>query len=115
MPDKNSVGVCATCPWRTCNQRKKHPANWYTLTNLKRLWNGIRKDEAHGMTCHSTDPESRNYGATKQVPETATPRECGGLILLVARHFKEMEDLDPTQYRRAYPKTHFKPAGISPR
>jgi hypothetical protein len=82
-----TVGVCSTCPWRIVNQRdparcKPHPAKWYKPANLRRLWNGIRTGKAPGMVCHSTDAES---GSTKPAPKTATPRECGGVILLVRR------------------------------
>lgn len=89
-----NVGVCATCPWRKSNHGKPHPANWYRESNLRRLWNGIRRGQARGMVCHSTDPEAADYGSTKPVPETAQPRECGGALVLVIR---EVEVLNGCQ------------------
>ena len=86
------VGVCATCPWRREHHGKPHPAGWYTLANLRRLWNGIRSGAAPGMVCHSTDPASAQYGSTKPVPETATPRECGGALALMYRETKRLGD-----------------------
>ena len=109
----STVGVCATCPWRVCNQGKRHPAKWYTIKNLRRLWNGIRTGEAPGMVCHSTDPESKEYGSTKPVPETAKTQECGGVLIMVFRHFKELGVLNPKEYKAKYPKTYLKTLGIA--
>lgn len=107
------VGVCATCPWRVCNQGKRHPSHWYTIKNLRRLWNGIRNGENPGMVCHSTDPESIEYGGTKPVPQSAKTQECGGLLILVFRHFDALGMLNQKQYKAAYPKTYLKTLGIA--
>lgn len=81
------VSVCATCPFRGSNHGKRHPAKWYTKANLTRIWNGIRLNKAPGMVCHSSDPNSKNYGSIKDVPETAVKHECGGLLQLIYREF----------------------------
>jgi hypothetical protein len=109
-----TVGVCATCPWRIANHGKPHPAKWYAIKNLRRLWNGIRTGEAPGMICHSTDAESAEYGSTKPAPATATPRECGGVILLVRR---EVNLLNRTpkwaDYRRARGRDALTKSGLA--
>lgn len=99
MNTQRTVGVCATCPWRKPNQGKPHPANWYTLANLQRLWNGLRRGIAPGMVCHSTDPESIDYGSTKTVPETARTTECGGAIAVVIQHVNDCGKSEWGEYR----------------
>ena len=112
-PAPKPVDVCATCPFRLANQGKPHPANWYSLKNLRRIWNGIRTGAAPGFTCHASDPESKNYGSTVQVPDTCQPRECGGLLIVVQRHVRDAgESTTLKEYRghHRYPMTR---AGIA--
>lgn len=88
--NKETVGVCSTCPFRRPNQGKPHPSNWYTIANLRRLWNGLRRGIAPGMVCHSTDPEAPTYGSTYPISPFAKPRECGGALFVVYSHFNEV-------------------------
>jgi len=80
-------------------QGTKHPAGWYKLTNLKRLWNGLRTGKAPGMVCHSSDPGSTEYGNTKTIPETSEKRECGGALQLL---YTEFDVLNKTHNIREY-------------
>lgn len=97
--ERKTIGVCATCPWRKCNHGKPHPAGWYKLANLKRLWNGLRTGNAPGMVCHSTDTRSVEYGSTKAVPECARTTECGGAIFLVIQHVNDCGKSEWSDYR----------------
>lgn len=103
LAHQKTVGVCATCPWRLSNQGKRHPAGWYRIANLRRLWNGIRSGDAPGMVCHSTDPKSADYGSTKAVPETAKRGECGGALLIIFRHMEALQQMTPKEYGAAFP------------
>jgi len=101
---QQTVSVCASCPWLKQNHGQPHPAGWYKLSNLKRLWNGLRTGKAPGMVCHSTDPESADYGSTKKVPETVKPRECAGAIILCIRQCNEAgKDIAAYKQRHQYP------------
>lgn len=94
------IAVCATCPFRKANHGIKHPAGWYKPANLKRLWNGLRTADAPGMTCHSSDPRSNEYGGTKHVPENSVTHECAGALQLIYREFEVLDKLpDIKTYR----------------
>lgn len=82
--------VCETCPWLKKNQGKKHKAGWYKLSNLKRLWNGLRTGKAPGMICHSTDPSSKEYGGSDKIKPDSKPTPCAGAILALGKHVNEM-------------------------
>lgn len=97
----NTNMVCETCPWRTANHGKPHPAKWYSVANLKRLWNGLRKGDAPGMVCHSTDPESKEYGGTKDV-KPGHKRECAGALILVIEHVNEAQKIPLAEYRKKH-------------
>lgn len=105
MSETKPLAVCATCPWRYENHRKKHPAGWFNISNLKRLWNGIRTGEAPGMICHSTDPKNVEYGGDKVV-KPGHERPCAGMVILVC---VELETISHAATLREYSKTHALP------
>ena len=76
---------CGACPWRTSNHGVRHPDGWYTKTNLRRLWTGLRTGEAPGMTCHPTDPEMPVPDSWRRVPVDTVTRECAGAQTLIQR------------------------------
>ena len=87
---------CVNCPWRIENHGKKHPDGWYTKTNLKRLWAGIRRGE--NMSCHPTDPRNDVSDAAvekgyRRAPDTAVTRECAGAVILQQREAQVYSDL----------------------
>lgn len=68
--------------------RTKGEFNWYTQQNIDRLWkNGLSNGEF--MICHSTDPDSENYGWVSTKP--GHERLCVGSIMLQYAHFKVFE------------------------
>ena len=101
---------CVHCPWRTANQSKPHPAGWYTLANLRRLWAGMRRGE--NMTCHPTDPANPVPDSTRPAPDDATTLECAGSLILKQREFMRFQRLalaNPGEdtfrlYRQRYPR-----------
>jgi hypothetical protein len=106
LEPQKTLSVCATCPWRKKLQGTKHPAGWYKLANIKRLWNGIRTGNAPGMVCHASDPGSVDYGSTKVVPEGTEKRECAGALQLI---FTEINILNGHPTIKAYGKTRKSP------
>jgi hypothetical protein len=82
MNNSKLIRVCETCPWLTKNHGRKHPAKWYTTTNLRRLWTGLRTGNAPGMTCHSSDPRSNEYGGKGDI-KPGKVHECGGALNLI--------------------------------
>ena len=82
--------VCETCPWLTKNHGKKHPAGWYKLSNLKRLWNAMRKGNAPGIVCHSSDPDQAEYGGTAKIKPDVQKRACAGAYIALAKHINEL-------------------------
>lgn len=86
-----AAAPCATCPWLAANQtaaaRKKAPRchgeryAWYDVPNLRRLWKGYQT--GHPTMCHSTDPESSEYGGSGA--KEGHQRICVGGLILVAR------------------------------
>lgn len=99
LEPQKTLAVCATCPWRKKLQGTKHPAGWYKLANLKRLWNGMRTGAAPGMVCHASDPGSTEYGSTKVVPEGTEKRECAGALQLI---YTEIEILNKNPDIKVY-------------
>ena len=95
--------VCPTCPWIRQNHGKKHPAKWYSLANLKRLWNGVRTGKAPGMVCHSTDPESPEYGGTNPNIKPGAEHECAGLIQIV---IKQVDSVNESKTFKEYQAKH---------
>jgi hypothetical protein len=87
--EKPTPRVCATCPWRTANHGKPHPAKWYSIANLRRLWNGLRTAKAPGMICHSTDPKNVEYGGDAPV-KPGHEMECGGALYLLIQNIERV-------------------------
>lgn len=102
--------VCETCPWLTKNQGRKHKAGWYTKSNLKRLWNGLRSGACPGIVCHSTDADRMDYGADKPVPEGTEKRPCAGALLVVYTHMNQISKLSPSDYKALHPLPLKRPA-----
>lgn len=93
--DPPAPDPCAACPWLTSNHGKKHPGNYYSDANRRRLWKGLRTGDAPGMTCHPTDPENQ------PVKEEQRTRECTGAVVLMQRELNAFEEaVDMTTYRR---------------
>lgn len=96
--EKKCLRVCATCPWLKENHNKEHPAGWYKIENLKRLWNGLRKGDAPGIVCHSTDPKNIEYGGDKEItPGHESP--CAGAMILMINHVNEASKTDMKEYK----------------
>lgn len=90
--------TCETCPWLVKNHRKKHPAKWYTVANLRRLWNGLRTGKAPGMVCHSTDHESKYYGGKGEIKE-GRKSECAGALLLILQNMNAISAGKPQPFQ----------------
>lgn len=104
MSDKGKpcFKVCESCPWLVKNHGKLHPAGWYKIANLRRLWNGLRTGKAPGMICHSTDPDSAEYGSVFPIKPTSEPRECGGWLAIASEHNDEL--IRSTSFRQYWKK-----------
>jgi hypothetical protein len=86
--------ICDTCPWRVVNHGKPHKAGWYRLSNLKRLWAGLRSGRAPGMICHSTDPKNTEYGGSAPV-KPGHEAQCGGALYLMIRNMNAISKGEP--------------------
>ena len=82
MANKKCLRVCETCPWLIKNHNKQHDAGWYKTTNLRRLWAGLRTGNAPGMICHSSDPNSAEYGGKPGI-KAGQEKECAGALTLI--------------------------------
>lgn len=80
---------CEHCPWRVANHGKRTPWAFYTKTNLRRLWNQVRRGGAP-QSCHPTDPHHPDHVAAGAKPD-ATPQECPGSVILVYREFEKLQ------------------------
>lgn len=80
--------ACLQCPWRRSNQEKPHPLGFYTRSNLRRLWNQIRRG-GKAQSCHMTDPSHPDHIEAGCKPD-AVARECPGSVLLVLREIEKM-------------------------
>ncbi len=103
--------ACEACPWRIANRGRRTSGGWYTLANLRRLWNGLRSGAAPGMTCHQTDPVNPPSDDGRRAPAGTETKECAGALLLVAREIAVLNRLANThgvrgldEYRRRRPK-----------
>jgi hypothetical protein len=83
---------CDQCPWRLSNQGKRHQFGFYTLANLRRLWNQIRRGGG-AQSCHLTDPSHPDHVAVGAKPE-ATARECPGSVIVVLREVEQMANAE---------------------
>lgn len=77
--------ACAACPWRITNQGQPHPHGFYDRANIKRLWDGIRKGDAPGMTCHPTDPSMAEFEGYEETAERERTHECMGSWVMITR------------------------------
>lgn len=92
MKPDQPLRICETCPWLTKNHGKKHTSawyrehptikGWYSKANLRRLWAGLRTGAAPGILCHSTDPDSKDYGG-KGTIKPGKERACAGALNLI--------------------------------
>lgn len=89
---QRSVRVCNDCPFLSKNHGKPHPAKWFSTSNIRRLWNGLRKGNAPGMVCHMTDPENTSYGGTIEMKEGQRASECAGALMMVYRCVNAFND-----------------------
>lgn len=100
------AGPCASCPWMLANAGKPTAHGWYTKTNLRRLWSGLRRGER--MTCHGTDPDNEPLPG-KAAPKDGHPTaECTGALVLIQRELQRVnDDIEAggnlTAYRRENP------------
>jgi len=81
---------CDACPWRIANQGKRKPRAWYSLSNLRRLWSGLRDGER--MTCHPTDPDNPLPPGARALPEDVKTRECTGALIVVQREVTKFQE-----------------------
>lgn len=89
--NQNDLSVCATCPWLFANHGKRKPVGWYGVTNLRRLWNGVRTGKAPGMVCHSSDPDNDSYGGPGRV-KPGKKAECGGTAILMLKNMEAVNN-----------------------
>lgn len=104
MANEKDLRICDTCPWRVVNHGKPHKAGWYRISNLKRLWAGLRSGRAPGMLCHSTDPKNTEYGGSAPI-KPGHEAECGGAMFLLLRNINacgagEPEPIQPPLTKR---------------
>lgn len=91
MPEANDMKTaCAECPWRLANQGKRHKFGFYRLSNVKRLWNQLRRGGGE-QSCHKTDPSHPDHIATGTKPN-AKAQECPGSVIVVLREVQKMAD-----------------------
>ncbi len=96
--------VCKTCPWRVENHGKTHPAGWYKLANLKRLWAGLRSGRAPGIICHSTDPKNVEYGGDAPI-KPGHEAECGGALFLLITNMNAVAAEKPQPHQPPLSRT----------
>lgn len=91
------VKCCGGCPFKKSNFGKETPNpeltdyDWYSEENMKRLWDGLRDGE--DMVCHSSDPDSVEYGSECKIKDSHTPHLCYGALLVIFRHAKAFEKM----------------------
>lgn len=83
--------ACSACPWRLSNQGQPHPHNFYSKTNLKRLWKGLRRGER--MSCHPSDPRMAEFTGYEDCAERAKTSECTGALILQQREFMLFQEI----------------------
>jgi hypothetical protein len=81
---------CENCPWRVTNHGKRTPWGFYTKTNLRRLWNQIRRGGGQ-QSCHPTDASHPDHIAAGAKPG-ATVQECPGAVILALREGIKMAE-----------------------
>ncbi len=93
-----TLRVCETCPFLVKNHGKKHEAGWYTRTNIRRLWSGLRSGKAPGILCHSSDPQNEDYGGGGKV-KPGHEHECAGALLLLAQNINALSAGSPEPFQ----------------
>ena len=83
--------LCPGCPWRRSNHGTSSPVGFYRKSNLKRLWNQIRKGQGP-QSCHMTDPNHPDH-VKSGTPLGAKPHECPGSIALVYRELNLLQEI----------------------
>jgi len=74
---------CAHCPWRTEHHGRRTSHGFYRVSNLRRLWAGLRAGER--MTCHPTDPDMAEFEGFEQTARCEHTQECAGSLILIQR------------------------------
>jgi hypothetical protein len=80
---------CSQCPWRVGNQERKDRHGFYDLSNLRRLWEGLRAGER--MTCHPTDPQMAEFDGYENTADRAQTRECAGALVVIQRELIRLD------------------------
>jgi hypothetical protein len=88
---------CAQCPWRTRNQTCRDRHGFYSLENLRRLWDGLRDGER--MACHPTDPEMAEFAGYEKTATRERTRECAGALVLIQRELHRVQAATRTSRR----------------
>ena len=83
---------CAECPWRLSNHGRRHPKGWYRATNLRRMWNSMRRGGGF-QTCHPTDPTHPEHQTYSGARPGSSPQECVGSIVLIGREIRMAQAL----------------------
>lgn len=97
MTKPESARPCATCPFLRVNCGKPNPDgweaaperdgfdrhDWYSPKNLRRVWDGIRRDGAT-LQCHCTVDDHAPY--VGKTAKAGRVRLCAGSIWLASRH-----------------------------
>lgn len=88
--------ACSGCPWRVsvreqaARGERPDPHGFYERRNIRRLWDGLRKGDAPGMSCHPTDERMADFDGFAP-PEGAEFRECTGSLIVMQREMKLLE------------------------
>ena len=98
---------CAQCPWLTANHGKRNGEGWYSKANRRRLWTGIRRGDAPGMSCHPTDTRMEFPEHIPGPSEGTEMKACAGWLILAQIELKAYEMMgkryhDPAEIWRAY-------------
>ena len=80
---------CQSCPFRIQNHGKRIPKGLYSEANARRLWAGLSRGER--LACVETD------GVTQAA------KECGGSLILVARHLRALDAYRLDEYLNLTP------------
>src|SRR5690349_7362984 len=108
--EEAATKACSQCPWRLSNFGKPHPHKWYSRSNLKRLWTGLRNGVS--MSCHPTDPDNEVPEGGRPVPEGTATLECAGAQILQQREWMKFQACARQEgvtgkgfprYKKAYP------------
>lgn len=96
-PRPTDAKPCATCPFLRANIGKPNPPgweearerdgfeshDWYSAKNLRRLWDGFRREGAT-LQCHCTVED--HAGLVGKVAKPGAVRLCAGALWVTYRH-----------------------------